>query len=83
MNIGTAVGIAREMGFLVSSKIEHGVFGDPPVMVYQIDRIGPPAMMQHWRRSPFNDMLVAGPAEAVIEWVDALLIAKNSPENFR
>lgn len=78
MNVGNAKSIATQLGFLVTQKIEHGVFGDPPVMVYHVDRIGPPAMMQHWRKSPFNDRLVAGPGPALIEWVWKLLKAKNS-----
>ncbi len=78
MNVGTAVGIAREFGFIVTSQIEHGVFGDPPVMVYHIDRIGPPAMLHAWRPSPFNDRLVTGPGPSLVEWVWKLLVAKNA-----
>lgn len=70
--IDTAKTVAAQMGFLVSETIGYGVFGDPPVVVYHIDRIGPPAMMKHWLPSPFNDRLVAGAAPSFVEWVNKL-----------
>jgi hypothetical protein len=77
MNIGLAKSIARDMGFLVTESVEQGIEASP-VIVYRVDRIGPPAMLQHWRPSPFNDRLVAGPGPSLIEWVWDLLKAKNA-----
>jgi hypothetical protein len=76
MNIETAKNVAAQMGFIVTERLEHGIFGDEPVMVYRVDQIGPPAMLQHWRPSPFNDRLVAGPEASLIEWTQRLLDAR-------
>ncbi|WP_156436069.1 hypothetical protein [Bradyrhizobium pachyrhizi] len=71
------------MGFIVTERLEHGVFGDPPCIVYHIDRIGPPAMMHAWTPSPFNDRLVAGPAPALVDWAWRLLLHVNSHQATR
>lgn len=73
MDIISAEQTCNQMGFIFTKRMESGVFGDPPVMVYHVDRIGPPAMMQHWKKSPFNDRLSAGPDWAFIHWVNDLV----------
>lgn len=67
---------AEKLGFIVvSEQMESGIFGDPPVLCCKVDRIGPPAMMQHWKPTPFNDRFVAGAWYFFIEWVAKITIA--------
>lgn len=67
---------AEKLGFIVTyEKMESGVFGDAPVLVCKVDRIGPPAMMQHWKKSPFNDRFVSGAWYFFIAWVAKITIA--------
>jgi hypothetical protein len=66
---------ANKLGFIVvSERMESGIYGDAPVLVCKVDRIGPPAMMQHWKRSPFNDRFVSGAWYFFIDWVAELTI---------
>jgi hypothetical protein len=67
---------AEKLGFIITcEQMESGIFGYPPVLVVKVDRIGPPAMMQHWKRSPFNDRFCSGAWYFFIEWVAKLTIA--------
>jgi len=67
---------ANKLGFIITSeKMESGIYGDPAVLVVKVDRIGPPAMMLHWKRSPFNDRFSSGAWYFFVEWVAQITIA--------
>jgi hypothetical protein len=69
---------ANKLGFIITSeRMETGIYGDLAVLVVKVDRIGPPAMMQHWKPTPFNDRFCSGAWYFFVEWVAKITIASE------